>query len=164
MWKSSLDKKFEVLTQKICIFCHTYYCGVSCTSSSLPFVILEYLCVMEKPHQSMVLLVLHLSAFLLTCLLSLSLLFSFSAHLLCSHGRSCLAGEWQPPAECLLTPLCCSGGCSPLFYSCFHKLLVSCLQESKVKPEGYRLRRWFPRTPPVCALWPCSHRRLYTST
>lgn len=67
--------------------------------------------------------------------LSLSLLFSFSAHLFCSHGHCVVyptVCEWQPPARWLLTPLCHCGGCSPLFssFSFFSTTLPSPLSPS----------------------------------
>lgn len=144
MWKSSLDKKFKVLIQRICTVCritsflHLIFSAVCDTiifvSRKNPVTVWScWRCAYPLP------------------LWLLSVLFSFSAHLLCFHGRSCLAGEWQPPPRCLLRPLCCSGGCSLLFSSCFHNLVGSCLQESKGKPEGYWLRRWFPS-----AWWLCS--------
>lgn len=153
--KEGLFKRRKMLIQKICNFCYTYYCKISCTSSSLPIMILEYLCVMEKTHQSMVLLGLHLSTFLLMCLLSLALFFSAHLHMFMSHWW--IAASCQVPSDpaqlyqWLLSP----------FFSLLAQITVSCLQESKVKPEG----RWFPHSPAVRALWRCrSHRSLYIST
>lgn len=104
-------------------------------------MILEYLCIMEKPHPRMVLMVLYLPA-LITCLLSLLLLFCFSAPM--DIQISC---QWMATScQVSLTVLSYSGGCPPIFVSCFPKSLVSCLQESKVKPESYRLRRWLPHS------------------
>lgn len=86
-----------------------------------------------KPHPRMVLMALYLPAFLM-CLLFLLLLFSSSAPM--DIQVSAVNGN---PCQVPLTLLCYGCGCSPLCVSCFHKSLVSCLQESKGKPGSYRL-------------------------
>lgn len=98
-----------MLIQKICNFCHTNCCRISCTSSSLPSAILEYLCVTEKPHQSMILLALYLSAFLLASPLTrpaLLLLCSFTLLPRTFMSRWWAAAACQVPSDPALSQRC----------------------------------------------------------
>lgn len=139
-----------MLIQKVCNFCHTYYCRVSCTSSSLAVCDARILACRGKTpseHGPVGIIFIRFSSheFTLTCLAFLLLRsFALLPWMFMSHQR--MAASYQVPSD---TPPAIVVAALPFSLPA---VTTHCSAESKAEPEGYRPRRWFPCGPAACAL------------